>query len=249
MSFGRRMLLATLLLSAASGCQSFRSSQPLPAEVSAGFYQQAHIRYRLDAGKMNVPVTVSHVEGQLVSYQQLPSTPIGNQALGELEIIYPHPAGKPGYALARVHIRTKLADPKQAAAADGAAKSESFTAKMGKTLDPRRWWAEESDVAETWELDVPKPHIDYAISALTARGYFENSKPMAPQATLSTLVDGHKSKREFDQLPEFDSLMLDVRRYGQLVSYRGSRAALAQSSAKFSSNTAKARLSRVGKCL
>ena len=44
-------------------------------DSQAGIYDKAQIRYELDAGKLNVPLSVAHIEGQLVSYEQMPTLP------------------------------------------------------------------------------------------------------------------------------------------------------------------------------
>src|SRR5271168_1909979 len=92
-----------------SGCSWWNHPRP-QLDSMAGLYDRASIVYRLDASQLCEPLAVARIEGQLVAYQELPTAPVANSAVGTLTIKYPHPAGVPNCALAEVVIETRKPD-------------------------------------------------------------------------------------------------------------------------------------------
>jgi len=199
----RSLAPLALLVLACVGCSSpFQSV--VRRDSAAGLYETASLEYRLDASRLNLPLTITHVEGQLVSYDHTTSNPEPGESTGSLRLIYPHPTGRAGLALARVEIESKLPPPTVApATADRAA-----AALLSAGGQP---------IHETWELDISRAELDRIVARLNASGYFEKKSKRAPGVTVTAKLDGRKVEKDWEQSPELDLLMVRVRREGQLV--------------------------------
>ena len=70
-------------------------------------WHRAAIVYHVDAGQLRLPLAVSKVEAQHVSYQESPCSPQPGNSTGTLIVKYPHPQAKPETALAEVVIDSR----------------------------------------------------------------------------------------------------------------------------------------------
>src|SRR5690606_19975863 len=77
---------------------------PSPAQKRPPEQPETSITYELDAGKLNVPLAVARIEGQSVSYDQLPGSLWPERTVGKLHVTYPHADAPEGCARAEVRI-------------------------------------------------------------------------------------------------------------------------------------------------
>lgn len=199
----RSPVVIAMLLLACAGCSSpFQTA--VRRDSAAGLYETGSLEYRLDASRLNLPLTITHVEGQLVSYDHTASNPEPGDSTGTLKLVYPHPSGRKDLALARVTIVSKLPAPTQAPATADRAAAELLSAGG-------------APVQETWELDISRAEMDRIVAQLNASGYFEKKSKRAPGVNVAARLDGREIEKDWDQSPELDQLMVRVRRQGQLV--------------------------------
>lgn len=217
----RAMLLLACVGSFSYGCSFVDRRPKLPIDSAAGLYDQAKVEYKLDAGQLNLPLAVTRVEGQLVSYDQVPSAPRRDTSVGTLSIEYPHPEGRAGYARARLEISSHApaAASEQPEAADASAWS-----KLGQQMNPRRLLTSTGakpspGVDETWELDIPRSYLDAAVTSLDRSGYFDSRQKGAEGVEINARVDGRNVRKSWQQVPELNELMVAIRNQGRLVAY------------------------------
>ena len=208
-------------VSIATGCALGDHRPKVEMDSAAGLYDSASLEYKLDAGQLNLPLAVTRVEGQLVSYDQVPSSPSRDTSVGTLKVQYPHPAGRKGYARARLEIVSKA--PKTEAAP--AETTTSTWGKVSQTVNPKRLWASatsgSSKVDEVWEFDVPRAQLDNVVAGLNRSGYFDPRQKGSEGVAIVAVVDGKTVKKQWHQVAELNELMLSVRNQGRLVSYTG----------------------------
>ncbi len=205
-------LLATAPLGV--GCSWWNHPRP-QLDSMAGLYDRASIVYRLDASQLCEPLAVARIEGQLVAYQELPSAPVPNSAVGTLTIKYPHPDGVPGCALAEVVIETRQPDGPDADIQSGK-KPSKWAVLMSKFEDKKK----KDRAFEHWTFDLPKVELDQAIGKLNETGYFTVAKVTQAGVDVEAKVDKQELHKVWRQVPELDAIMLHVRKSGQLVNYR-----------------------------
>ena len=199
----RSLAVIAMLVLACAGC-----STPFQGLVrrdsAAGLYETASLEYRLDASRLNLPLTMTHVEGQLVSYDHTASNPQPGESTGTLKLVYPHPSGRKDLALARVTIQSKLPTPTEAPATADRAAAERLA--MGG-----------APIEEVWELDISRAELDRVVANLNSTGYFEKKTKRGPGVKVAAMLDGREVDKDWDQSPELDQLMVRVRSQGQLV--------------------------------
>lgn len=186
----------------------------------AGLYDRATVEYELDASRLSLPLAVTHVEGNFVSYEHVPSHPVPGQTRGKLIIDYPHPAGHTDLALARVEIVSRLPDGEPIAPTpegwSGVVSRVSSAARetiAGATSDDRV-------IRESWELAIRKTELDAIVAELNRSGYFDSKARREPGVKVAATLDGSKLRKDWQQTPELDALMLRVRNHGQLIAYQ-----------------------------
>jgi hypothetical protein len=197
-----------------TGCSGWNHPKP-QLDSMAGLYDRASIVYRLDASQLCEPMAVARIEGQLVAYQELPTAPVPNSAVGTLTIKYPHPEGVPGCALAEVVIETRKPDGPDADIQSGK-KPSKWAVLMSKFEDKKK----KDRAYEFWTFDLPKSELDRAIGNLNETGYFTVAKVTQPGVDVAAQVDKREEHKVWRQVPELDAIMLHVRKSGQLVNYR-----------------------------
>jgi len=215
------MLLACLsTVSIVTGCAWGDHRPKVAMDSAAGLYDSASLEYKLDAGQLNLPLAVTRVEGQLVSYDQVPSSPGRDTSVGTLKVQYPHPAGRPGFARARLEITSKATKP----GATATAATSSSWSKAAQAVNPKRLWSKTSagsaEVDEVWEFDVPRAQLDNVVASLNRTGYFDSRQQGSDGVEVVAKVDGKTVKKTWQQVPELNELMLSVRNQGRLVSYQ-----------------------------
>lgn len=207
MSRCRLLLPLAALLACAAGCISF----PVPTlpwqkpqlDAEAGLYQSAALTYTVDAGRQSLPISVAHVEGQHVSYDQVPSPPKAGTSLGTLSVRYPHPAGRQLVAQVRLVI-------------------ESDTSPRVVWWNPLTYSRAATGPApdairEEWLLDVSKADFDQLLDQLRRDGFFVQPPPNVPASVLAVEYDGRKVRKNWGQVAALESTMQRVRREGQLI--------------------------------
>ena len=181
----------------------------------------ASLTYRLDARRLNLPLTVMRIDHQQVVYDQMPSSPLSQSATGTLVVDYPHAEAPPGYARARVIIASGNKLVQVAAPAEPAFKPGwhyNGVPLGGNTPEPPKF-VDRPEIQEVWLLDLPKAELDFALESLRRQNYFAPSTGVAGGAEISTRVAGREDKKPWAPVPELDMLMQRVRREGQLISY------------------------------
>lgn len=203
----RSILLCVLL--GFVGCKASGYKGPaIPYDSAAALYEQAQLTYVVDASKLQVPISVAQIEGQHVSYQQVPSAIQQGRTLGRVEIEYPHPRGKSGYALARVTIESKFAS-------EGEKPSvASRVPVVGQWIDPP------TQVEEVWELDIPRSDLDRVVAQLNQVRYFDRDTKAPGPVSIEAKLDGRALNKSWERVPELDELMVAVRGHGHLVAYQ-----------------------------
>ncbi len=209
-------IFAVLVLTA--GCESL---QPRTVRIDStiGMYQMAKLTYRIDAGKLSEPVNVANIKGKQVSYEQKPSGPYADRSIARLAIEYPHPGGKPGFALAEVIVEAR----KPPAATPPSKKStwRRLADDMHQMLTqnglPGVKMAD--GIYEAWSLDLPRADLDGVISQLSQTGYFHLAGNPSPGVNVSCKIDGQRCDKQWGHVIALDELVERVRNEGQLVSY------------------------------
>ncbi len=216
----RRAALAGLLaVWLASGCGSLPTAMPwkrVPLDASAGFYDSASIVYRLDAGKMEQPLDVARVEGQRIAFEQVASSPLAEQSIGTLSIIYPHPGGKQGQAQAKFAIDSAPAKASKPAATRN---WNPFSRKPPAPPSPKAMVTAQPEVHELWVLDIPAAESDQYFKLLAAQSFYNTERPGTGAAQLTVTINGSQVHKPWEQVPQLGALAQRVRREGRLVAY------------------------------
>lgn len=207
------------LVCVTAGCMAINRPPAIPYDSAASLFEEAKLTYRVDAGKLQVPVSVARIEGQLVSYEQVPSSLRDRESSGVLEILYPHPNKREGYGLARVTIQSKLPS-----AIEPPATKSSFTKMVSESARKvpvvGSMVATEHEAEETWELDVPRAQLDRIVTRMNDQRYFERRTTSTETVKILAELDGHEVEKAWNRIDEMDELMVTVRSHGRLVSYK-----------------------------
>jgi hypothetical protein len=204
-------------LALTAGCASVPWAK-VPLDARSGLYEDATLTYRLDAGKLGQPLDVVRVEGQRVVYEQVASSPLPNESIGTLKILFPHPTGRAGYALARFTLDSAAASPAQKVQGWNPFAKES-------SIAPRTTIAgAQPQIHEAWELDIAEAELDQILKLLTNLGFYLNERP-AGTAQLAVKMNAKEQTKPWDQVPALNLLVQRVRMQGQLVAYSRAGAA------------------------
>lgn len=208
MSLRSLLLSLAALLACLSGCATlsvpaFPWEKPRP-DAAAGLYKSASLTYRIDAGRQSLPMSVARVEGQHISYDQVPTPPQAGASMGTLTVRYPHPAGREGLAQVRFVIESETA-PK-------AVWWNPLTYSRAAAPKPA------NAIHEEWLLDISKADFDDLLNQLRRDGFFDQDAPLIAAAQVTAEFDGRKVQKNWGVAPGLESTMQRVRRYGQLIS-------------------------------
>ena len=175
---------------------------------------QVDISYRLDAGKLDIPVAVSRVEGQFVSYDEVAGSLHSERTVGSMHITYPCPDAPADCA--RVEVQIDAAPLPKIAQLDPAPTESNLWYR--RLSHPRS--AKTDTSHETWALDLPKAELDQLMGVLATPGHVTKNGTAKPGgATLTTDFNGHRYRAVCPPVAELDALMRKVRDHGQLVAY------------------------------
>jgi hypothetical protein len=210
------LALAVVGMLAATGCKSNLIYHGVQLDSRAGIFDTASISYEIDSSRLGEPLPVARIEGQLVSYDQQATAPLPGSAVGKLTIVYPHPDKKPGLAQARLEIKARTGGIAPKSNSPPAQMIHSVESGL-KSLQP---WPRNDEIEEVWLLDLPKAEVDALVHKLDDSGYFKGKGAGRAGIEIATVVDGAGKKRRWDQVPELDALMVQVRTTGRLESYR-----------------------------
>lgn len=213
------LCLIPIAIATSTGCRTSGGRALVAYDTAAGLFEEAMIRYEIDAGQEGLPVAATRIEGQQVSYVPLPTTPLPDRSVGKLEIRYPHPRLGSQAALATVRIESEFNEP----ADSGAGKVE-----------------------ETWQLDIDQNELAQVVAALNASGYFNPSGGTSDEVKIETRINDETVRRRWQHVPALDWLISRARAEGQLVAYQGSGALPKSSGSEYSAVAALEQLQREG---
>lgn len=209
----RQFALIVLGFCLLSGC-SWAPFRKVPLDASTGFYQNASLTYRLDAGKLQQPLDVIRVEGQTISYEQVASSPLPEESIGTLSVTFPHPSDRAGFAEARFELDSGRRPAKTAA------KSLNPFKKKPKGPPPASsLLTAHPALHEAWVLDIPSAESDQLFKMLSSQGFYSTDRPGAVCAELTVKINDTELHKDWDQIVELNALVQRVRRQGQLVAY------------------------------
>jgi hypothetical protein len=200
-------------------------------DASSGLYDQAALTYRLDAGKLGQPLDVVRVDGARVSYEQVASSPLPDESIGTLSVVYPHPAGNSGVAMARFVL-----DSAPTESAPAPATWKPFGKKQEEVAAPSTIAGSQPEVHETWELDISHQELDQVFKAITNAGFYQLERP--GPARLTVKLDGVEQSKDWSEIPALNLLVQRIRSQGQLVSYTRPRSANGASASTIASTQA-----------
>jgi hypothetical protein len=196
-----------------SGCVSVRLPwQKMPLDSSAGFYDQASIEYRVDAGKLQQPLDVARFDGQRVAFEQVASSPLAEQSMGTLKIVCPHPRGRVDLAQVTFAIDS--------------------TKPQSKSPTNWKWWQKKQTpqaptglvtsqpiVRELWVLDIPRTQADEYFKLLASQSFYNTDRDDSSGTRLTVQINSRELRKNWQSVPEFNLLAQRVRREGRLVEY------------------------------
>jgi hypothetical protein len=212
-SFARsasRICTALAPLALLSSCASLPELPwaPVTRDVTAGFYDQAKLEYRLDAGKLGQPLEVLRIDGRQVNYEQIASSPVAGRSLGKLTIEKPHPAGREGYARVTFAIDS----------VESAAQARSGWDLLNVREKPPQIGRHE-EIHEVWAMDVPAAEADRYFQLLTSLNFYKADPPEDAAAYITVTLDGRKTDKAWNPQPELNALAQQVRSQGRLMAY------------------------------
>ncbi len=188
-------------------------------DASSGLYDAAALTYRLDAGKLGQPLDVVRVDGPRVSYEQVASSPLPDESIGTLSVVYPHPSGKSGVALARFVLDSAPTEKaKTSASWNPFGKKKQDAAVTASTIA-----GSQPEVHETWELDISHQELDQVFKAITNAGFYQLDRPGPTHLTVK--LDGEEQSKDWSEIAGLNLLVQRIRSQGQLVSYTRPRSA------------------------
>lgn len=230
----RRFASLTLLACAVAsvltaGCSNL-PWRKVSLEANSGFYSDAALTYRLDAGLLALPLDVVRVEGQRLSYEQVASSPLPEQSIGTLTLEYPHPTGKAGWALARFKLDSGREPQAETSKSWNPLARKSKSKSDGIT-------STQPEVHETWELEIPASEAEAVFKMLTEVGFYAADRTGAG-AHLTVKMNGRATAKDWNQLPALNLLVQRTRGQGRLVAYSRPTAVPGQTSAPITGTAA-----------
>lgn len=199
-------LALSLLSSIAAGCSALPNRTQI--DSASGLFDKAKLTYRAEFPSVQgttVQVAAANPgAAQLTSYSPAGQPQASGNCQGTLEIIYPHPGKREGYALVKVTMGSE---------AKAVSKPTGW-----RRLFP---WpsADRNSGQETYSMDIPRSELDHIVGKLQQTGYFEKGTSSQKAADLATQIDGANVRRSWDRIAELDALLARV--------YAAGRSALA----------------------
>ena len=224
-----------LALAPLTACSSMTRGPLVAIDKTAGSYSEVNLVYEVPFGKVGLGPVVPRYEGQVVSYQPLPTPPQGTRCGAKLEVDYPHPDGRKDVGRVQVTIRT--ARTRGGAATTTAAPAATGVAAPAGAAEPQGFSFTETMESipvvgdmlvtgpkseERWEWDAPKSEIDRLLTDLAYHGYFDRLDLPDMVADVDARVDGRRVARSWQRIPSFEAFMQAARQQGRLVAYKSS---------------------------
>ncbi len=195
-----------LAVATLTGCSVFKSRE-VPLDSSAGLFDKAHLSYQVDTDRINT-LPAARGDAQLVSYHESTAPRLPANAQASVDIRYPHPEKREGFAQVRVRI--------EGHASEKPAGASALTRWLVVTRNQVTGFAKAGS-HEIWTLDIPKSEVAMIVSRLHTSGYFAGYEK-AEGTEIETELDGSKISKSWHQIPEMDALVVRVRTEGRLVS-------------------------------
>jgi hypothetical protein len=195
-----------------SGCSALPNG-PAIAQVEAAGADSDVIRiaYQTDSARLNLTTATSMPGFHNASFQPASQAQYFPEFTSStLVVTRPHPSGNPELALVTVTFHSN-----EETASDSAA-SSVWSAIAGSSDDEPSTGGGEP-FREVWTLDVPRWQLDNLVGKLRKQNFFRRSKILSPKATVDTFIDGRRFAKPFKEIPELDSLILQIRSRGRLV--------------------------------
>lgn len=228
-----------LTLAPLAACSSMTRGPLVAIDKTAGSYSEVNLVYEVPFGKVGLGPVVPRYEGQVVSYQPLPTPPQGTRCGAKLIVDYPHPDGRKDVGRVQVTIRTARTRGGAATAAEPAATATAATpaAATASVAKPQGFSFTETMESipvvgdmlvtgpkseERWEWDAPKSEIDRLLTDLAYHGYFDRLDLPDMVADVDARVDGRRVARSWQRIPSFEAFMQAARQQGRLVAYKSS---------------------------
>ena len=194
-----------------AGCSSLGGRTPVSRSASAP-YETAKLAYRTGSDRLNLLTAAEPPGGQLVSYQQTGLSPVPEFTESTLQIAYPHPGGRAGYALVTV-----VFDAQPDGASSGFGPASIWKKITGSSSDEGQPADQRFLFRETWTMDIPRWQLDRILAKLREQNYFRKAKVTSANALLATEIDGARFGKDVKELPELDSIIVRIRSQGRLV--------------------------------
>ena len=216
--------VVTIAVLSSAGCSAL-PSRDAPIGAAATMYNRVELNYRAETSRINVLAAAAHGDARLVSYQTAAPSYLPDGALATVRIRYPHPdKSKPGFAAIRVDLE---------GSPDGKVTAVEETSLW------KRWWQSTREempglkgagwVHETWTVDLPRDELDRLVAGLRRDDFFGERSASAPSSHLLAEVDGLSRRKDWNQLPELDAVLLRVRGEGKLTTSTGPAKGTAES--------------------
>lgn len=199
----RAWIVVGLAVLAVAGCSAFKSKKPL-LDSSAGMFDKAEVSYRVETARLNAPPRKA-AEGQLVSYQPALENRLPDGTTANVQIIYPHPEKREGYA--RVVVRfERTNDP-----ADAGRIRKWWQSTVSR-------WSDNDAECETWALDIPHNEFTKVVNDLHNTGFFTAYRTAAEGTQVQAKLDDAKLvSKSWRQVPQLDALIYRVRFEGKKI--------------------------------
>jgi hypothetical protein len=208
----RRQLLAnvavllSLALAGGGGCSTV-SGWVGKSEGPGGLYDKVSLTYRTPTKQVNALAASRLAAGQpgtqLASYQAPAAPVVPDNVAGILEITYPHPSDKPGYALVQVTVSNGND-------IEGAKPLSPWEKFLGVRSDDEPLLTGKQT---TYNVDIPRAELDQLMATLREAGYFTATHAEGPTTRLTTRLDGLRVNKNWTQVPQLDDLF--IRAYHQ----------------------------------
>jgi hypothetical protein len=226
------LVTAIVMAACLAGCAT-APWHKVPLDATSGLYGDATLTYRLDAGKLGQPLDVVRIESQRVTYEQVASSPLPDESIGTLSVIYPHPSRRAGWALARFALESVAARPAERVAEGWLA----FGAKRQDLEAPLAIAGAQPKLHETWELDLAAGESEQIFKTLNDIGFYTSDRP-GGVAHLAVQMNGRQQAKPWEQIAALNLLIQRVRTQGRLVAYQRATTADGSPAATISSTAA-----------
>lgn len=190
-----------------AGCSLLGRTDAEPAPTAS---RSVRLTYRSDTDRLNV--RGGAVSNAFTGYQ--PGSLLPNCAIATLNVVSPHPDGKPGLALVTVVFHP--------AGDSSAMASDSILKRLtGQSADEALKAQPGSGPHEVWVLDAPQWQVDAIASKIKSQGFFRRSKVLDAEIFLAAQIDNQAQAKNAKALSELDALVLRARMEGKLASGGG----------------------------